>query len=135
MEELHQCSDPLSPLYYKRYSSSDSNLKGKFVTKWEPRFWVEVVPWIHDEKKNVLLKAGWGSSDKEKQQMYTELPYSLIYPFGKTDYSGVTVSIPAKSYQVLEARFGPDWKVIKPPSYYQPHLEWGSEEMKAIKDK
>lgn len=133
MEELHQCADPLSPLYYKRYSTSDSNLKGKFITKWEPRFWVEIITWDHNEKENMLRRAGWTVQESEKEQLYSELSYSLIAPLGKAEYSGLAVNVPSKTYQVLQSRFGDDWDKNEPPNYYKPNLKWGSEEMKALK--
>ena len=134
MEELHQCGDPNSPLYYKRFSESDENLRGKFQVKWEPRFWIEITPWNHDEKENMLRKAGWGRSEKEQKQMYTELPYNYIHPIGDVKFNNTIVPVPAQPYKVLNARFGKDeWGTLEPPSYYQPDLRWGSNEMRALR--
>ena len=132
MEELHQCEDPDSPLYYKRYSSKEENLRGKFQTKSEPRFWVEINPWYVDEH-NMLQKAGWGHNEKENRPVYKSAPYDYIRPLHTIELNGFRCKVPAKSKEMLAFRFGEDFKDVTQPSYYRPDLKWGSREMKKIR--
>lgn len=136
MEELHRCDDPNSPLYYKRFSNSDKNLRGKFQTKSEPRFWVEINLYYHDEKDNILKKAGWGNLEKEQTVYYSDIPYDLVYPLGEAVFNDLEVPVPKKTYDVLNIRYeNSTWIDIQAPSYYRPDLRWGSEEMKKLKSK
>jgi hypothetical protein len=131
MEELHQCSDPESPLFYTRYSPSDENLRGRFQSKHEPRFSVEVNTWNVDEK-NVLRKAGWNSTGKEQ----VDMNWDLFKPFHSITLNGQKVKIPRKSKEVLQERYfnSPGgYTNVTQPHYYRPDLLWGSPEMQRIK--
>jgi hypothetical protein len=134
MRELHQCDDPESPLYYKRFFPDEDTLYGKFQTKWEPRFWLDIHPWKVDKLAKTVTKDGWGNPGFDpKHPEEQDLNYDLIFPISRGLLYDVGVPIPHSSERILNLRYGHDWSSLEPPYWYRPDLEWGSAEMKQIK--
>ena len=133
MQELHHCGNEHYPLYFTRFTpENDDCLRGKFSTKWEPRFSVIVNTWKYDKDKTYVYRAGW-TEDAQQDQ----IAYKIVYPPQPALLNNVPVQVPSAASALLKLRYGANWEEnkLKAPSYYRPDLSWGSDEMRKIKNK
>ena len=133
MNELHQCGNDNSSLYFTRFTpENDECLRGKFSTKWEPRFSVTVNTWKYDKDKTYIFRAGWTEEGAQEQ-----IPYKVVYPPQSAELNDEVIQIPNNPSSLLKIRYGDDWKreQLIAPMFYRPDLVWGSQEMRKIYNK
>ena len=117
MGDLHSCSNHLKPFFWES-ASNFTNLLGRFKTKKEPQFSLEITPWILNVTSFRMNQAGWGD------KISTDIFLSQIFPIHNIEMEGRECPAPRKFRTALERNYGKEWDLPIQSPHFHPDRQY-----------